>query len=121
MAITHQLLYHQKLRLHPQAPVAPVAQIGSPPKLEPVGDIGYKTASGGETPKPRSPSPDPLNIGNILIYAFQEEPQMLKQALKTADREKWLVASKEEFNNLIEMGTWKLVSLPRDKKPIKCR
>ena len=57
----------------------------------------------------------------MLIYAFQEEPQTLKQALKTADREKWLAASKEEYDNLIEMGTWKLVSLPRDKKLIKCR
>ena len=46
---------------------------------------------------------------------------MLKQALKTADREKWLAASKEEYNNLIEMGAWKLVSLPHDKRPIKCR
>ena len=96
-------------------------QIGLPPKLEPVGDIRYKTASGGETPKPGGPSPDPLNIGNMLIYAFQEEPQKLKQALKTADHKKWLVASQEEYNNLIEMGTWKLVSLPRDKRPIKCR
>ena len=86
-----------------------------------MGDIGYETASGGETPKPRSPSPDPLNISNMLIYAFQEEPQTLKQALKTADHEKWLAASKEEYNNLIEMGTWKLVSLPCDKRPIKCR
>ena len=96
-------------------------QIGLPPKLEPVGDIEYETTSGGETPEPRSPSLDPLNISNMLIYTFQEEPQMLKQALKTADCKKWLVASKEEYNNLIEMGTWKLVSLPRDKKPIKCR
>ena len=86
-----------------------------------MGDIGYETTSGGETPEPRSPSLDPLNIGNMLIYAFQEEPQTLKQALKTANREKWLAASKEEYDNLIEMGTWKLVSLPRDKKPIKCR
>ena len=112
----------------PGSPPPPIAsssrihpQIGSPPKLEPVGDIGYETASGGETPEPRSPSMDPLNIGNMLIYAFQEEPQTLKQALKTANREKWLVASKEEYDNLIEMGTWKLVSLPRDKRPIKCR
>ena len=96
-------------------------KLARPPKLEPVGDIGYETASGGETPKPRSPSPDPLNIGNMLIYAFQKEPQMLKQALKTADCEKWLVVSKEEYDNLIEMGTWKLVSLPSDKRPIKCR
>ena len=109
----------------PPPPIASLSrsypQIGSPPKLEPVGDIRYETASGGETPKPASPSPDPLNIGNMLIYAFQEEPQTLKQALKTTDHEKWLAASKEEYDNLIEMGTWKLVSLPRDKKPIKCR
>ena len=57
----------------------------------------------------------------MLIYAFQEELQTLKQALKTADHEKWLAASEEEYNNLIEMGTWKLVSLPCDKRPIKCR
>ena len=66
-----------------------------PPKLEPVGDIRYETASGEETLEPRSPSPDPLNIGNMLIYAFQEEPQTLKQALKTANCEKWLAASEE--------------------------
>ena len=95
--------------------------IGSPPKLEPVGDIGYETASGGETPEPGSPSLDPLNINNMLIYAFQEEPQTLKQALKTANHEKWLATSQEEYDNLIEMGTWKLVSLPCDNRPIKCR
>ena len=86
-----------------------------------MGDIGYKTASGGETPEPGSPSLDPLNIGRMLIYAFQEEPQMLKQALKTADCKKWPAASQEKYDNLIERGTWKLVSLPCDKKPIKCR
>ena len=80
-----------------------------------------KPLQGGETPKPGSPSPDPLNIGNMLIYAFQEEPQTLKQALKTADCKKWLATSQEEYDNLIEMGTWKLVSLPHDKRPIKCR
>ena len=109
----------------PPPPIASLSriqpQIGLPPKLEPVGDIGYETASRGETPEPRSPSLDLLNIGNMLIYAFQEKPQTLKQALKTADCEKWLMASQEEYNNLIEMGTWKLVSLPHDKKPIKCR
>ena len=89
-------LRRRRTRGSPPPPIASSSQIypqiGSPPKLEPVGDIGYETASGGETPEPGSPSPDPLNIGNMLIYAFQEEPQMLKQALKTADHEKWLVA-----------------------------
>ena len=100
----HNLKRHGT-RGSPPPPIASLSrihpQIGSPPKLEPVGDIGYKTASGGETPKPGSPSPDQLNIGNMLIYAFQEEPQTLKQALKTADHEKWLAASKEEYDNLI--------------------
>ena len=36
------------------------------------------------------------------------------------DSKKWLTASEEEYNSLIEMGTWKLVSLPCDTKPIKC-
>ena len=114
-----------RTRGSPPPPIASSSRIyphiDLPPKLKPVGDFRYETASGGETPEPRSPSPDPLNIGNMLIYAFQEEPQTLKQALKTADHEKWLVASKKEYDNLIEMGTWKLVSLPRDKRPIKCR
>ena len=34
----------------------------------------------------------------MLIYTFQEELQTLKQALKTADHEKWLAASEEEYN-----------------------
>ena len=38
-----------------------------------------------------------------------------------ADSEKWLTASKEEYNSLIEMGTWKLVPLHHDRKPIKCQ
>ena len=97
-------------------------QVGSPPKLEPVGDIGYETASGGETPEHGSPSLDLLNISNLLMYAFQEEePQTLKQALKTANHEKWLAVSEEEYKSLVEMGTWKLVSLPCDRRPIKCR
>ena len=68
-----------KLRRHgtrgsPPPPIASSSwihpQIGSPPKLEPVGDIGYETASGGGSPKPGRPSPDLLNIGNMLIYTF---------------------------------------------------
>ena len=120
----HKLQRHRTWRSPPPL-IASLSQINpqidSPPKLEPVGDIRYETTSGGETPKPGSPSPDLLNIGNMLIYTFQEEPQTLRQALKIADCKKWLMASEEEYKNLIEMGTWKLVSLLCDKKPIKCR
>ena len=37
------------------------------------------------------------------------------------DSEKWLAASQEEFNGLIEMGVWRLVDRPSVRKTIKCR
>ena len=37
------------------------------------------------------------------------------------DHDKWLAASQEEFNRLTEMGVWKLVDRPTDRKTIKCR
>ena len=37
------------------------------------------------------------------------------------DKDKWLQASKEEFEGLIKMGIWKLVDHPSDHKTIKCR
>ena len=37
------------------------------------------------------------------------------------DKDKWLQASKEEFEGLIKMGIWKLVDRPSDHKTIKCR
>ena len=41
--------------------------------------------------------------------------------MSSLDKEKWLAASKEEFKGLIEMGAWKLVDRPVDRKTIKCR
>ena len=35
--------------------------------------------------------------------------------------DKWQVTIKEEYNGLIEMGTWKLVDLPKGQKLVKCR
>ena len=34
---------------------------------------------------------------------------------------KWLAASQEGFEGLTEMGVWKLVDHPSDRKTIKCR
>ena len=120
----HKLRRH-RIQGSPPPPIASGSHLSpqhsSPPKLEPVGEQGYHTASGGSTlEKPHGPSLDLLNIGKLLVYAFQETSQTLKQALRMADSEKWLTASEEEYNSLIEMGTWKLVSLHHDRKPIKC-
>ena len=52
---------------------------------------------------------------------FQEVPNSYKEAMTSPEKEKWLVASTEEFEGLTEMGVWKLVDRPADHKTIKCR
>ena len=52
---------------------------------------------------------------------FQEVPNSFKEAMSSTDRDKWLAASTEEFKGLTEMGVWKLVDHPHDRKTIKCR
>ena len=41
--------------------------------------------------------------------------------MSSEDSDKWLAASQEEFDGLTEMGVWKLVDCPSDRKTIKCR
>ena len=50
---------------------------------------------------------------------FQEVPNSYREAMSSPD--KWLAASTEEFEGLVEMGTWKLVDRLNDHKTIKCR
>ena len=52
---------------------------------------------------------------------FQEAPNSYQEALNLEDSDKWLATSQEEFDNLTEMGVWKLVYCPCDRKTIKCR
>ena len=52
---------------------------------------------------------------------FQEVPNSYWEAINSSDKEKWLKASTEEFEGLTEMGVWKLVDYPSDRKTIKCR
>ena len=41
--------------------------------------------------------------------------------MSSLEKDKWLAASTEEFEGLVEMGTWKLVDCLNDCKTIKCR
>ena len=52
---------------------------------------------------------------------FQDVPNSYREAMSSTEKEKWLAASTEEFKGLIEMGAWKLVDRPIDRKTIKCR
>ena len=64
----------------------------------------------------RQPQPgsSTSNINEILVHMFQEVPNSYREAMSSSDRDKWLVASTEEFKGLTEMGTWKLVDRPVD-------
>ena len=57
----------------------------------------------------------------MLIHMFQEVPNSYREAMSSPEKNKWLVASTEEFEGLTEMGIWKLVDRPGDHKTIKCR
>ena len=52
---------------------------------------------------------------------FQEVPNSYREVMSLPEKDKWLVASTEEFKGLTEMGIWKLVDCPSDHKTIKCR
>ena len=52
---------------------------------------------------------------------FQEVPNSYREAMNSEESDKWLAASQEEFKGLMEMGVWKLVDRPSDRKTVKCR
>ena len=65
--------------------------------------------------------PSQGNINKTLVHMFQEVPNSYREAMASPEKDKWLVASTEEFEGLTEMGVWKLVDCPIDHKTIKCR
>ena len=52
---------------------------------------------------------------------FQEVPNSYQEAMNSPDKDKWLEVSTEEFKGLTEMGVWKLVDCPNNRKTIECR
>ena len=52
---------------------------------------------------------------------LQEVPNSCQEAMTSPDKDKWLEVSQEEFKGLMEMGVWRLVDCPNDRKTIKCR
>ena len=112
---------------HPNPPIAPTAvQSGSqpsgsgPPPAGPVHPTPrYSLHPTKERIARQQPSGDSINA--ILANMFQEVPNSYREAMNSEDSDKWLAASQEEFNGLTEMGVWRLVDRPNDRKTIKCR
>ena len=65
--------------------------------------------------------PSGESINAILANMFQEVPNSYREAMNSEDSDKWQAASQEEFDRLTEMGVWRLVDHPSDRKTIKCR
>ena len=86
----------------------------------PVPQYSFRPTKGQEQQQPQAGT-STGNINKILIHMFQEVPNSYREAMSSPDKEKWLAASKEEFKGLTEMGVWKLVDRPVDRKTIKCR
>ena len=53
--------------------------------------------------------------------AHAAEPSSYKKALESPDKDKWIDAMQEEFQSLEEMGTWKMVDIPKGRKIVGCK
>ena len=104
----------------PRKPHTPLPDAGTAPipHIAPRYSLRQTKAREQRQPQPGSST---LNINEILIHMFQEVPNSYREAMSSSDRDKWLAVSTEEFEGLIEMGAWKLVDRPVDRKTIKCR
>lgn len=51
----------------------------------------------------------------------QPEPRTLSKALSGPEAQKWKEAANEEYSSLIKNGTWKLTTLPQNRKAISNR
>jgi hypothetical protein len=64
----------------------------------------------------------PINYSHCNAIAnIDGDPSTIDEALKRPDGDLWQKAINDELQSLKENGTWTLVDLPPDKKPIQCK
>ena len=66
------------------------------------------------------------NIVSFALSVAEEiegnsEPSSYSEAIISGDSKKWMTAMHDEMESLEKNGTWDLVKLPREKKPIRCK
>ena len=62
-----------------------------------------------------------FTISQLLLHAFQDTPQSYTQAVNSPEKDEWMNAMQEEYDGLLERGTWELVDRPKGRKVIKNR
>jgi hypothetical protein len=55
------------------------------------------------------------------VENMQKEPTTYEEAILSPHREQWQLAMREEFDSLIETGTWTLEDAPLNQKPVSCK
>ena len=104
----------------PQGSNAPSPDMGTAPSPPPVPRYSFHPTKQQEQRQQQAGLSTEL-IKNALIHMFQDVPDSYQEAINSLDKNKWLEASKEEFEGLTKMGIWKLVDHPSGRKTIKCR
>lgn len=88
-------------------------------------DGDYRTRARTDIPStPRQSSRErkqvrPFQIAHFALFAG--EPQTVREAFVSDDRQKWEMAMKEEISAHEQNGTWTLTELPKDRKAIKTK
>ena len=81
--------------------------------------------------RPRRDVRPPQRYGEAELVAYalnvaegidsSEEPSSYSEAISCDDSGRWMIAMQEEMESLYKNGTWDLVRLPKDKKPVRCK
>lgn len=59
--------------------------------------------------------------GDLSINCSEDEPNNYTEALSSREVKQWEATMREEIESLHKNKTWALVSMPEDRKAIKCR
>lgn len=70
-----------------------------------------------------------IEEANIVAYALSvaeeiegnTDPSSYSEAINSTDCNKWITAMHDEMESLENNGTWELVKLQKEKKPIRCK
>lgn len=58
------------------------------------------------------------SVSMVAMLAVENEPKTYEEAVNSSERANWLAAMQDEYDSLIENGTWILVNRPKNQKVI---
>ena len=87
-------------------------------------ELGTLLTSEGDEFDDSKLDPDELFLNHVQLYsegAAHGEPLSYQEAKKNPDSDKWMAATQEEFDSLVQMGVWEAIPRPKDRKVIGCK